>query len=100
MLVYAVDVNILGDDIDTIKKTTQTLIDASKEIGLEVNTEKTKYMLLSRHQSAGRNPDIKIGNRWFEDVAQFRYLRTTIINENLIQDEIKRRVNSGNACYH
>jgi hypothetical protein len=41
MLVYADDVNILGDDIDTIKKNTQTLIDASKEIGLEVNTEKT-----------------------------------------------------------
>jgi hypothetical protein len=45
MLVYADDVNILGDYIDTTKNNTQTLIDASKEIGLEVNTEKTKYML-------------------------------------------------------
>jgi uncharacterized protein YoxC len=44
MLVYADDVNILADDIDTIKKNIQTLIDASKEIGLEVNTEKTKYI--------------------------------------------------------
>jgi hypothetical protein len=44
MLVYAADVNILGDDIDTIKKNTQTLIDASKEIGLEINTEKNKYI--------------------------------------------------------
>jgi hypothetical protein len=40
----------------------QTLIDASKEVGLQVNTEKTKYMLLSRHQNAGQNRDIKIGN--------------------------------------
>jgi hypothetical protein len=52
MLVYAVDVNLLGDNIDTIKKNAQILIDASKEVGLEVNTEKTMYMLLSRHQKA------------------------------------------------
>jgi hypothetical protein len=38
----------------------ETLIDASKEVGLEVNTEKTKYMLLSRHQNAGQSYDIKI----------------------------------------
>jgi hypothetical protein len=83
--------NILGDDIDTIKKNTLILIDASKEIGLEVNTEKTKYMALSRHQNAGQNHDINIGNRWFENVAQFRYSGTTITNENLIQEEIKNR---------
>jgi hypothetical protein len=59
LLVYADDVNILGDDIDTTKKNTQTLIYASKD--LEVTTEKTKYMSLSRHQNAGQNHDIKIG---------------------------------------
>jgi hypothetical protein len=61
LLVYADDVNLLGDNIDTIQKNTQTLIDTSKEVGLEVNTEKTKYMLLSCHQIAGQNHDIKIG---------------------------------------
>jgi hypothetical protein len=54
-LVYADDVILLGDNIDTITKNTQTLIDTSKEIGLQVNTEKTKYMLLSHHQNAGQN---------------------------------------------
>jgi hypothetical protein len=46
MLVYANDVNIVGDDIDTIKKNTQNLIDTSTEIGLEVNTEKTMRVVL------------------------------------------------------
>jgi hypothetical protein len=74
--------------------------DASKEVGLEVNTEKTKYMLLSRHQNAGQSYAIMIVNRCFENVAKFRYLGTTITNQNLSQEEIKGRLNSGNACYH
>jgi hypothetical protein len=44
-------VNLLGDNLDTIKKNTDTLIGAGKEVGLEVNAEKTKYVLLSRHQT-------------------------------------------------
>jgi hypothetical protein len=47
-------VNVLGDTINTIKRNTQTLIDASKEIGLEVNAEKTKYLLASGHPTAGQ----------------------------------------------
>jgi hypothetical protein len=93
-------VNLLGDNKDNIKKNTETLIDASKEVGLEINVDKTKYMLLSRHQNVGKNRDIKIANRSFENVSQFKYLGTTIINPNLIKGEIKRRLNSGNACYH
>jgi hypothetical protein len=57
-------------------------------------------MLLSHHQSEGQNHDIKMGNRCLENVAQFRYLGATISNPNLIQEEIKRRLNSDNVCYH
>jgi hypothetical protein len=48
------------------------------EENLEVNTEKTKYMLLSRHQNAGQNHDIKMADRSFENVAQFKYLGITV----------------------
>jgi hypothetical protein len=54
LLAYADDVNLLGDNIDTIKKSIETLIDASKEVGLEINIEKTKYMLLSHHRNVGQ----------------------------------------------
>jgi hypothetical protein len=100
LLAYADDVNPLGDNIDTIKKNMETLTDASKQVGLEINVEKTKYMLLSRHQNVGQNWNIKIANRLFESVSQFKYLGTTVTNQNLTQEEIRRRLNSGNACYH
>jgi hypothetical protein len=96
LLAYADDVNLLGDNIDTIKKNIESY--ASKEVGLEINVEKTKYMLLSRQQDVGQNRNMKIENRSFENVSQFKYLGTTATNQNLIQEEIKMRLNSGNAC--
>jgi hypothetical protein len=57
-------------------------------------------MLLSHHQNAAKNHDTTTANRSFENVAQFRCLGTTVTDQNLIQEEIKRRLNSGNACYH
>jgi hypothetical protein len=60
LLAYADDVNLLGDNIDTIKKNTETLIGNSGEVGLEINVEKTKYMLLSRHHKTSRNRHVEI----------------------------------------
>jgi hypothetical protein len=78
LLAYADDMNLLGDNIETIKKNTETLIDAAKEVGIEVNVEKTKYMLLSHHQNACQGCDIKITYRLFENVSQVKCLGMTV----------------------
>jgi hypothetical protein len=90
----------VGENIDTIKKNTEASLHASKEVGLEVNPEKTKYMLTSRSQKTGQKYSIKTANRSFEDVAKFKYLGTTLTDQNCMYEEIKSRLNSGNACYH
>jgi hypothetical protein len=54
-------------------------------------------MLLSCHQNVGKNHDVKIANRCFENVAQFKYVGKTLTNQNLIQEEIKRRLNLDNG---
>jgi len=99
-LVYAVDVNILGRSVHTIKKNTEALVVASKAIGLEVNAGKTKYVVMSQDQDAGWSHDIKIDNSSIERVEEVKYLGTTLTNQNSIQEEIKNRLKSGNACWH
>jgi hypothetical protein len=90
----------LGENIYIIKKNAKALLDASKETGLEVNSEKTKYMFMSRHQTAGQSNYLKVDNKSFEKVANFKYLGATLMDQNFIHEEIRSRLNSGNACYH
>jgi hypothetical protein len=97
---YADDVNILVGSIHTVRKNTEALLIASKEIGLEVKAEKTKNMVISGDQNAGQNGYIQIGNESFETVEWLKYLGTTLTNQNSIREEIKSRFKSGNACYH
>jgi len=57
-------------------------------------------MVMSRDQNAGRTHSMKIDNSYFERVDELKYLGTTLTNQNLIQEEIKSKLKSGNACYH
>ena len=99
LLVYVDDVNILGGSVYTTKKNTESLVVASKETGLEVNADKTKYIVIPRDQNAGRSHSVKTVNSSIERVEEFKYLGTTLTNQNSIQEEIKGRLNSGNSCY-
>ena len=99
-LVYADDVNILGGSVHTIKKNTEALVFARKETGLEVNADKTKHMVMSRDQDAGRSHSIKSDDSSFERMEEFKYLGKALRNKNSIQEEIKSRLKSGNACYY
>jgi len=88
-LVYTDDVNILGGSVHTIKENTEALVVASMETGLEVNADKTKYMVKSRDQNAGRSHSTKIDSSFFERLEEFSYLGTTLTNQTTIQEEIK-----------
>jgi len=72
---------------------------ASKENGLKVNADKSKYMVMSQDQNAGRYPSVKTDNSSFERVEEFRYLGKILTEEYPIQEKMKSILKSVNACY-
>ena len=74
LLAYAGDVNVLGGSIHSLKENAEALVAAPREIGLEVSADKTKYMVVSRDQNAGRNHSVRTDNSTFERVEEFKYL--------------------------
>jgi len=90
-MAYADDVNILGGSIHTPKENAEALVAATREIELEVSADKTKYMVMSRDQNAGRIHSVWIDNSTFKRVEKFKYLQTTLTNQNSIVEEIKSR---------
>ena len=85
LLAYADDINILDGSVHIIKKNAEAFVMSSKENGLEVNVDKTKYMVMCRDQNAGRSCNTKIDNNSFQKVEDFKYLGTTLTNQNSIR---------------
>ena len=81
-------------------KNAEALVTATKENGILVNADKTKYMIMSRDQNAGRGHSMEIDNSSIERVEEFKYLGTKLSNQNSIQEEIKSRLKLVNACYY
>ena len=100
LLAYADIVNILGGSAHTVKENAEALLVAAKEIGLEVHADKSKYMVMPRDRNAGRGQSVNIDNSSIERVEEFKYLGTTLTDQNSIQEEIKSRLKLGNACYY
>jgi hypothetical protein len=99
LLVYADYVNALGGGLHTTGNI-ESLVMASNEIRPEVNVDTTQYKVISRDRNAGQGHNMKINNSSFEKVKVLKYLGTTFINENHIEEEIGSRLKSGDACYH
>jgi len=99
-LVHADDDNILLGSVQTIENNKEALVVPSKETILEVNADRTKYMVMPRDRNAGRSQDIKTDNSSTEMVEELKYLGIILTNKNCIQEETESRLKSGNACYH
>jgi len=98
ILAYADDIVILGNTRQEITQTTSELLEASKKMGLCVNQENTKFMVLSRSNENQHN--LQVDNLTFEKVENFKYLGVNVNSKNDMHREISERIASGNRCYH
>ena len=86
---YVTDAKLISDDIRTIERSADVVINAFRDIGLTLNIGKTKFIEVGRHRSIVTNEYIIIGSNYCERVKIFQYLGSLLTNENYNQEEIK-----------
>ena len=89
LLAYADDVTILGGSAHTVKENAETLLVATKEIGLDVNVDKTKYMVMFRDRNAWRGHSVKIDYSPIERVEDLKYLGMTLTDQILLRKKLR-----------
>jgi len=100
LFVFADDVDLIGDDIDALRGNTYVLVEACDEIGLQVNIEKTKYIIIRRNAVNNGHRYITINNENIEKVNKFKYLGGYGAIKNEVTEEIKSRLPTRNACFY
>jgi len=88
-LSHADDVNVLEGSIHNLKENAEVLVPSTREIGPEVSADKSKYMVMSLDQNAGRNHSVRINNSTFESVEDFKCLGKTLTNQNSIPKKLR-----------
>jgi len=97
IVAYADDLVIIAENEESLKQSTKELIMAGKEIGLHINGDKTKYLILSRQHHTTRQ--LEIEGFSFERIEHFKYLGAWV-NENAnSQEEIRKKLIAANRCY-
>jgi len=79
----------LGGSVHTVKENAEALVVATKETGLEINADKTKYMVMSRDRNAGRGHSVKTGNSSIERVEEFKYLGRRWKDQNFFRKKLR-----------
>jgi len=100
LFIYEDDVDLIEEDIDALQSNIDVLVEACDEIGLQVNIDKTKYMIRSRNTGNEGNKNIRIKDEVIEKVNKFKYLRAYVTIKNEVTEEIKSRLVTENACFY
>ncbi|KAL4084248.1 hypothetical protein QTP88_028073 [Uroleucon formosanum] len=100
LLAYADDIAILGNSVEEVKSSCRKLMKTAGKVGLQINDEKTEYILVNSEVNYRQGEIMEVDNHSFKRVSHFNYLGSILTNDNNIKVEIDTRLKKGNNCYY